>query len=282
MDHHSPKYPNGVGNFGLSYHLEMIRDAERVGAITAALDECLDEDTVHCELGVGTGIFANYAAERCRKVYAVEQDPAIFRIARENIARSGLGHKIELIQEDALAFIPPEKVDTLLVEMMSVWCINEPQIPVLNHALKHILKADGRAIPSRIVNTFELGYYQFDALGVSCKASIPEFSGSTRPRIMSRSFVFNDFDFKQENPEQYQQSVPVVSLLSGSINCVRLSSLVQFSDSVTFFSTDSLMPQTIVPLEKEITVLSGEPLQFSAAFSARTNLDDSTFRLSRS
>ncbi|MCB0628160.1 MAG: methyltransferase domain-containing protein [Saprospiraceae bacterium] len=279
LDHHSPKYADGIGNFGLSYHLELIKDAERVSAITAALDECLNEDSVHCELGVGTGIFAIYAAKRCRKVYAVERDPAIFRIAQENIDRSGMGSKIELILADASTFIPPEKSDTLLVEMMSVWCINEPQIPVLNHAIKHILKQNGRAIPGRIVNTFELGYYHFDALGVNCKASIPEFSGITKPRIMTTSYVFNEFDFRQNNPERFEHTVPVTSLLSGTINCARLSSLVQLSEGVTFFSTDSLMPQTIIPLQNELEVRAGEPLHFSAAFDVRTNLDDSNFWL---
>lgn len=277
LDHHSPKYPDAVGNFGLSYHLEMIKDAERVGAIAAALEECLGPETVHCELGVGTGIFAIYAAQRCRKVYAVERDPAVFQLARENIRRSGLEHKIELIQADALDFVPPEKVDTLLVEMMSVWCINEPQIPVLNHAVTHILKDGGQPMPSRIVNLFELGYYDFSALGISCKASIPQFSGITKPRIMTQSYVFNEFDLKNTNPEQVEQTVQITSLLSGRINCARLSSLVQFSPGVTFYSTDSLMPQTIVPLEDEVEVRAGDSLQFTASFDVRTNLDDSRF-----
>ncbi|PHN03303.1 methyltransferase domain-containing protein [Flavilitoribacter nigricans] len=280
IDHHTPHYSDALGNFGPAYHLELIRDAERVNRICAALDESLRPDGIHCELGTGTGIFAIYAAQRCRKVYAVEQDPEILQMARANIERAGLTDKIELIRADALTFHPPERVDTLLVEMMSIWCITEPQIRMLNHATQHILKDGGRPIPSRIVNTFELGHYDFTVLGVHCPASIPLFSGIPQPRIMTTSQVFNTFDLSRQNPEEIRHSVEVPALLSGTVNCARLSSLVQMSENVTFYSTDSLMPLTLVPLN-ELKVQAGDSLRFTAAFQTRTSLEEGEFKIER-
>lgn len=277
--HHTPRYAGGLGNFGLSYHLELVKDTERVQRITAALDETLVADGLHCELGAGTGIFAIYAARRCRKVYAVESDPVVFEIARANIAGSGLQHKIELIRADAREFIPDQKVDTLFVEMMSIWCINEPQIPVMNHALAHILRPGGRMVPQRIVNLVELGHYDFEVLGVNCPASIPEFTGIVRPRIMTTSAFFNEFDLQEPNPGHIDHEVVLSSLLSGPINCARLSSLVQLSPGVVFYSTDSLMPPTIVPLN-ELLVAAGEPVRFRASFDLRSSVDEAHFRIS--
>jgi predicted RNA methylase len=276
IDHHTPQYSDALGNFGPAYHLELIRDTERVNRICAALDETLHADSIHCELGAGTGIFSIYAARRCRKVYAVEQDPEILQMARANIERAGLTDKIELIHADALTFRPAEKVDTLLVEMMSIWCITEPQIRMLNHATRHILKVGGSPMPSRIVNTFELGHYDFEVMGVSCPASIPLFSGITQPRIMTTSQVFNTFDLSRQNPENISHAVDISSLLSGRINCARLSSLVQMSENITFYSTDSLMPQTLVPLQ-EIAVKAGDRLRFSASFKTRTSIEAGEF-----
>ena len=95
-NHHSPDYQDDSGKFSLAYHLEMIRDEERVGQIYKALDEVLRPDSIHCELGVGTGLFTLSAAQRCAKVYAVEKDPAVFELAQKNIAyciASNGGHK---------------------------------------------------------------------------------------------------------------------------------------------------------------------------------------------
>lgn len=278
LDHHTPKYGDSIGNFHLSYHLEMVKDQERVKLITAALDEALVDGGIHCELGIGTGIFAIYAAKRCKKVYALEKDPDIFEFAKQNISKSPYQDKIELILVDAFDFQLAEKADSLLVEMMSIWGINEPQIPVMNHAIQAILKPDGQAIPRRIVNVVELGYYDFKVMGVECKASIPQFTGIAPPRIMTRSCVFNTFDLTQVNPTSINHSVPMAALMSGRINCARLSSLVQLSENITFFTSDSLMPQTIVPLN-ELQVKAGDQITFSAAFDVRSNLEESVFEI---
>jgi len=258
----------------------MLKDQERVNAIIAALDESIVDDGIHCELGVGTGIFAIYAAKRCRQVYAIEQDPKIFEIAEKNILSSGLSHKITLIQGDALDFHPSDKVDTLFAEMMSIWGINEPQIPVMNHGVSQVLKENGRSVPKKIINLVELGYYDFTVLGVECKASIPQFSGIPKPRIVTRSFVFNEFDFSKPNAETISHAIPIHALASTRINCARLSSIVQLSDTITYYASDSLMPQTIIPLN-EIAVKAGEQLRFSASFKVRSSIEESRFELTK-
>lgn len=277
--HHTPQYEASIGNFSLSYHLEMIKDQERVGRIKAALDESLQPDGIHCELGIGTGLFAIYAASKCKRVYAVERDPSIFSFAKANIERSPYAHKIELILSDAMNFKPQEKVDSLLVEMMSIWGINEPQVAIMNHAQEHILKSKGQAMPRQIINLVELGHYDFQVMDVHCETSIPQFTGVVAPRIMSCSAVFNRFDFIGLNQEAIKDTIMVESLLSGTINCARLSSLVQLSEHITFYSTDSLMPQTIIPLN-ELEVKSGDQIQFSADFQVKSSLDESRFSIS--
>ncbi len=280
LKHHTPVYQDSIGNFGLAYHLEMIKDVERVGQIKRALDQVLQADTLHCELGVGTGIFAIYAAQRCRKVVAVERDPALAAIARKNIEAAQLSHKIEILEMDALDFFPEEKFDTLLVEMMSIWCINEPQVQVMDHARQHLLKPKAKVIPQRIINLVELGQYDFEVDGITCKASLPQFSGVRAPRIFSTSQVFLTLDFTEQVIWEGEKEMTIKPLLSGLVNCVRLSSLVELTDGINFYGTDSLMPPTIVPLTEAFWVNAGESLSFGAAFQWRTNLDDSRFWLS--
>ncbi len=280
LKHHTPQYIEKTeGGFNRAYHLEMIKDEERVSRICAALDENLKPDDTFCELGAGTGLFSIYAAKRCQKVYAVEKDPQMIQIAWGNIKRAGLQHKIELIEGDALEFELSPRADCLLLEMMSVWCINEPQIPVMNHALQQVLKKGGKSIPARIVNLIELGHYTFGYREVECRASFAQFTGIRAPRIMSASQVFNEYRFDKETELFFEKEVEVEMLLSGPVNCARLSSLVQLSPSCTFFSTDSLMPLSVVPLDKEIRVEAGEKIRLNIAFQLRSSLDKAKFKV---
>ncbi len=277
LKHHTPSYADAIGNFGLAYHLEMVKDRERVGQIKKALDRVLMEDGLHCELGAGTGLFAIYAAQRCRRVVAVERDPQLARIARENIAAAGLSDRVEVLELDALDYFPTEKFDSLLVEMMSIWCINEPQVEVMAHARQHLLHPQGRLVPSEIINLVELGHYDYRVEGITCRASIPQFTGVLAPRIHSGSQVFQRLDFQQVVAWSGEKEIEVECLLSGPVNCARLSSLVQLTEGVVFYSTDSLMPPTIVPLAEECYLAAGERVYFGAAFNWRSNLDDSRF-----
>ena len=94
VDHHRPQFPDLIGQFKHSYHLELISDRIRTAAMFHALDQSLDESSVFCELGCGTGIFSIYAAQRCKRVIAVEIDPKIAAVARNNIQQLNLQDRI--------------------------------------------------------------------------------------------------------------------------------------------------------------------------------------------
>ena len=185
--HHRPQYPDHFGQFKMSYHLEMISDRERTAAIFHALDSCLDPEMVFCELGCGTAIFSIFAAGRCKKVYAVELDPAVAAVARANIERSRFADRIELLVTDALTVELPEPVDATFCEMMSIWTVEEPQVLVANRARHDLLKPRGLFLPSRIINLAELGHYNFGSGEVVMKATTPLFTGIVKPAVMTES-----------------------------------------------------------------------------------------------
>lgn len=275
--HHTPYYE---GIFGFPYHMEMISDRERVTQCQRALDYVLKPDMTLCELGCGTGIFSIYAAKRCKKVYAIEVDDSVINIARKNAENNNIIDKIQFLHEDVLKLssLPDNsKVDAIFCEMMSIWCINEPQVPIMNHARRFLLKKGGVTIPRKIINNVELGNIDYIFHGVELKASLPQFSGIRPPRIMTESKVFNVIDFNSNVPTKVDYSIRLKALVSGRINCARLASIVQFAPSVNFYSTDSLMPITIVPLRREIDVEEGDNIEFYAKFKYRTNLYKSTF-----
>jgi len=274
------KYENQeIGNCSLSYHLEKVSDFERVSLFKKGIDKTVNESTVFCDLGCGTGIFSIYAARKAKKVYAVEIDDNIYKVAKENIEKSGLSEKISLLKKDASTIELPGKVDVVFCEMLSIWMIEGPQIVVMNHAVKELLKPNGTIIPGKVINLAELCNFDYVFDNIQMKAPIAQFAGIKRPRIMTESNVFYVISFQEVNPREINHTVEFNALTSGVINSVRLSSIVKITDGINFYSTDSLMPLTIVPLKNELYVTEGQKINLTANYTHTERLDKVCFEI---
>ena len=278
IDHHQPHYPEQLGQFKKSYHLEMVADQSRTSAIFRALRQVLRPETLFCELGCGSGIFSIFAARYARKVYAVEIDPETARIAAANIARSPFANRIELIEGDAREVELPERVDVVFCEMMSIWAIEEPQVPVFNSTFPRMLKPGGLFLPQRIVNLVEVGFYNFRFEDVEIRAATPLFTGISPPALMTESRVASRLEFSAPVSPDLTCEVELPVLAEGTVNCARLTSIVQMGPGIVFSGSDSLMPPTVVPLEEDVLVQPGDRLLFQASAKAQTDLGDATFR----
>ena len=277
--HHQPAYEDLRGQFRKSYHLEMVLDQARTDLIQNSLQETLQAEHIFCELGCGTGIFSIEAARHCSRVYAVEADEEIAEIARENIDRSGLGDRIELVVSDAQNWNIPEKADVILAEMMSIWAVEEPQVTVANYARRELLVDKGQFLPSKVVNIAELGYFPFERRGIHIPAVIPLFTGMPRPHVMTESRLCRSLDFQALVDPDLSTQTDFEAILSGEINCVVLRSLVQMTETAVFSGSDSLMPPTVVPLARPLTVTAGTELRLSAKICARCTLQADHFNI---
>lgn len=277
VDHQRPQYPDLTGHFKRAYHLEMVADRARTEAIFDALRRTLFPDAVFCELGCGTGLFSVFAAAHCKQVYAVELDDTMVGIARENIARSRHAHRIQLVHSDARQAELPEPADIAFCEMMSIWTIEEPQVPVANDARARLLKPGGVFLPLRIVNLVELGHQNFRVRDIVMKAAMPLFTGITRPAVMTERRVCKELDFSKPVDMDLSVDLELTALAAGLLNCAILSSIVQMGPDVVFAGSDSLMPPTVVPLAEEVTVKAGDRLRFRASARARSDMGDAVF-----
>lgn len=278
IDHHQPHYPDQLGQFKKSYHLEMVADRSRTSAIFRALNQVLRPETLFCELGCGSGIFSIFAARCAKKVYAVEIDPETARVAAANIAASPFADRIELIEGDARAVELPERVDIIFCEMMSIWAIEEPQVPVFNSTFPRMLKPGGLFLPQRIINLVEVGFYNFRFEDVEIRAATPLFAGISPAVLMTESRVANQLDFTALVSPDLSCEVELPVLAEGLANCARLTSIVQIGPGIVFSGSDSLMPPTVVPLEEDILVRPGDRLLLQASAKAQSDLGDATFQ----
>lgn len=279
--HHNPTRREPEGKFALEYHMEMVSDSERTNRCRLAIEQVVEPDMAFCEIGCGTGIFTVQAANICRKVYAIEIDPVVLEIAKGNVHKAGLSSRVEFLLADACTVTLNEPVDVIFCEMMSIWLVNEPQVPMMNHAREHFLKKNGSVIPGKVINLFELGQFDYLFDSTEIRAPLPQFTGVKSPRIMTESKVANVIELTEPTPDEMNVSKKLEVLLSGTLNCVRLTSLVQFAPGVNFYSTDSLMPATIVPLDSDVTVAEGDLVRFEASYRHHSRIEDSQFRVTK-
>jgi len=275
--HHQPAYQELHGQFRRSYQLEMVGDAARVGAILRALDETLEPEHVFCEVGCGSGIFAIEAAKRCRKVFAIELDLGTADLAEENVRRSGFREQIEILRGDALHVHVPERVDVVLCEMMSIWAVEEPLIPVSRRIQRDVLRPGGTLLPSRVVNLVELGWYPFCVHDVRVPAVIPLFTGIPPAHVLTESRVCRALEIGAPIGPDLGGEVVLEAVASGWINCAVLRSVVQMGPTVTFAGSNSLMPPTVVPLEESLAVHAGQTIRFCAEVTERGTLESGRF-----
>lgn len=268
----------GRGEFGYSYHLEMIRDRERVSQCCKAIKSVAKRRGTFCELGAGSGIFSIFAARLFDKVIAIEQDPKLIAVINEGIERAGLDN-VTVWHDNALNITKETlgQIDVVFCEMMSTWLITEPQVLVMNHVNRCL---DGRVIstvPSRVLNLLELANDEFDVQGVELAVPIPQFTGIKPPRVLSCSVLAVSIDLTKVNDVAISSSASVRVLASGRANCVRLTSIVQLATGVSFYSTDTLMPPLVVPLLEPLDVDEGDVVQVSFSYEHRSSLTTASF-----
>ena len=147
----------------------------------------------------------------------------------------------------------------------------------MNIAKKILLKPGGKTIPEKIINVAELCNTNYDFHDIRIKAPIAQFTGIKHPIIMTESRVVNTISFTKENDREINLSSKFTAITSGIINSVRLSSIVKIADGINFYSTDTLMPLTIVPLKDEIFVKEGQEIELIVKYNHRDSLNNAFF-----
>ncbi|MBI1226253.1 MAG: hypothetical protein GC192_13550 [Bacteroidetes bacterium] len=262
------------GHYGFPpiYYDIMEADPLRIGAFKRAFEQYDFEGKTVCEAGVGRLALSRHYLPKVKKAYLFESNPALFDFIKNEIAKNGWAHKVELIFEDAMQVELPEPVDFIIGEMMSIYCANEYQVQVFRHLRKH-LKADGRLLPQKIINLAQLAHASFE----EGHQHYPIFFAHHLPELLSTQQVVNTLDFYTVEATVVKTSIPILPLLSGEVNAVFLQSYVQVAEGCNFTGTDSLMPPTVCQLAERCQVTAGEEVLLHCEFEYGTSLDEARF-----
>lgn len=263
--------PKSSEALGLPYHYEMVSDKKRVIPFKKAIFATCKGKRV-LESGTGSAILSILAAKAgAQKVYAVEIDREVAKFAKENIKKAGYQNIITLIEGDVkkvqLKDIDNEKVDVVIAENLSTWQVTEPQIQIMNHINKNLLKKKGIALPTTILNNLEIAQsqYRFEDV-IDLRTHYFEFAGIRESKLLSKKFLFLKIDLTRQNSPIVKKKTKIKVNSSGIVNSIRLTSPLQVYKDITFDASDSLMPPVIFPLEKDIPVVKNDVIQLTIEY----------------
>jgi len=137
--------------YSLHSYGQMLGDATRMEAYTAALRRAVKPGSVILDLGCGPGVFALLACQwGARRVYAIEPDNVI-ELAREAATANGFADRIEFFQNFSTDITLPEKVDVIISDLRGVLPWYRQHIPSIVDARNRFLAPDGvlPRLPSR-------------------------------------------------------------------------------------------------------------------------------------
>lgn len=230
MDYHGTDVPEELllGQFiPLHYHYNMLLDTERMTAFRQAIEQMVKPGAKVLELGGGTGILSFFAAQRAEKVWCVERNPALAAAAQRFLLMNDRGERVEVVEADALDYLPPEPVDVVICEMLHVALLREKQVQVLRSFKERYIRRFGEKLPIFLPDAsllgFQLAEQEFCFSGY--EAPVPMFQPAVQQLPgnlpLSEPAIYATIYYEEPLPSHFQWRSTVRVNRAGTLNALR-------------------------------------------------------------
>jgi type II protein arginine methyltransferase len=271
------------------WHFGIVRDDARNAAYEAALVRAVRPEARILDIGAGTGLLAMMAARAGAKdVITCEMNPAVADAAKDIIARNGYADRVRVVPKRStdldVAADMGEPADILVSEIVANDMLAENVLPVMEDAVKRLLKPGGIMIPASGQVMVALAYW--GGLGKQRMSEVAGFDMSPFNRLervpqklsvgladlslRGAASVLFDFDFTSGGPylgrEARLELVAGGGPVNGIIQWVRLQ-----LDTETEYEnrpapgSASNWAALFYPLESEIEAEPGHKVRIAAA-----------------
>jgi len=258
----------------LHYHFNMLRDQSRMVPFREAIERVVPAGSTVLELGGGTGVLSWLAAQRARKVWCVERNPALARAARTFLSENPQGDRVQVVLADAMSWLPPEPVDVVICEMLHVALIREKQLEVLQSFKERYRAAFGPQLPKFIPETSLLGMQpieqDFNFSGYTARVPLFEPPGlQMAERVLAEAEIYSTIDYAGEIRLEFAAEHCVRIQRAGTFNAISfltnnfLAFLLTEGRAVQWF-----MNQLILPIPQPLAVAPGDTVAIRFAYRA--------------
>ncbi|MCA9008183.1 MAG: methyltransferase domain-containing protein [Planctomycetaceae bacterium] len=283
MTHNSADIPEELllGQFiPLHYHFNMLRDQTRMIPFKEAIELAVPLNGTVLELGGGTGVLSWFAAQRARKVWCIERNPALVRAAASFLAQNHNGDRVTVVQADAMTYLPPEPVDVVVCEMLHVGLVREKQLDVIRNFKERYRRKFGNLLPSFIPDTSMLAVMPIsqDFCFSGYRAAVPMFEPvgpQTKEASLADPHYYATVEYGVEFPGEFDVQVQMAIQKSGCFNAVGLLT----NNFLAFVLSEGravqwLMNQLILPLPEPVNVAIGDCVSIQFQYRAGCPIEE--------
>lgn len=256
----------------------LLGQRSRLNKFKQAIHEVVKSGNYVVDVGTGSGVLAIIAAKAgAGRVTAIDVNPESLQYAKKAAELNRVDQVIEFVECDFSEFVPEEKADVVICEMLSSMMLVEQQITASFHATRKILKSGGVILPQEAkvyivpVECIEIWErFQYDDIQFPrvVQTATPEATRDLADMEMLETFDL--MNLKQKVTIDRTLRFTVVD--NGTIH-----GLVGIFESKLFgdihLEMDDGWKQLFIPLTKPIKVLQGEV--FSARISYQPGKYDS-------
>lgn len=264
----------------LHYHFNMLDDVARTGAFEEAVACVVAPGARVVELGGGTGVVSFFAARRAARVWCVERNPQLAREARRLLALNGRADVVQVVEADAFEYVPPERVDVVVCEMLHVTMLVEKQLPVIAAFKANYLAAFGpplpRFVPEALLQAVQPVQQSFDYHGYIAPTMHFQAPATAQPRTteLGPPVVYQSLEYADAIGERIAWTGVLAVTAPGTLNALRfvtknLLAILQTEQR----SVDWLMNHLVVPLAEPIEVGAGDRVEVAFAYDFGGPLD---------
>jgi predicted RNA methylase len=257
----------------LHYHHSMLNDTFRMRGFKEAIDLAVKPGAKVLELGGGTGVQSFFAAQKAQKVYCVERNPELVNAARNLLAKNINGDKVEVIQADAMHYLPPEPVDVVICEMLHTGLLREKQMPVIDSFKKRYLEKFGGPLPVFVpegsiqaIQPIEQNFNFENFHAPTILFQDPYFI-QERSKSLGDPKVFQLLSYEEPFSQICACDEEILITENGQLNALRLITKNILAINVQTYSTIDWHTQYIIfPLTEPIKVSKGDQVAINFSY----------------
>lgn len=136
------------------YHFNMLADEARLHAFKQAIAHTVWPGASVLELGGGTGVLSHFAAQHGASVLCIEKNPELVLHARRILQINPFGNQVNVLQADAMDYLPASPVDIVICEMVHVGMLREKQLEVIDSFKRRYRSKFSEPLPCFIPEAF--------------------------------------------------------------------------------------------------------------------------------
>jgi type I protein arginine methyltransferase len=264
----------------LHYHYQMLLDKARMTGFKEAIQYVVQPGHKVVELGGGTGVLSCYASQKAAHVWCVERNPQMVEASRRFLSLNGCSGKVEVIEANAMEYLPPEPVDAVICEMLHSALLREKQIEVLDTFKRNYTARFGPKLPVFIPEATILAVQpveqNFDFYGY--KAPVPMFTEPTLPHSditqLADPTIYSMFEYKKPLSFEYGFDGQLTIATPGTLNALRfitknvLAILLEKQATIDWHNF-----YLILPVPEPIQVASGDQIKVGFSYQAGAPLE---------